>query len=147
MLSFGIVKYITYICTRCIKPCEVKRSLAILFVILSLSSFLSLERGPQRLCGELDVELFAVEDAEQSFSQGDNYLELNGRRGSSSTLSVVKPIAKNTPLRRNLFVTLSGVKVAIASIYSECSYSYSCNFPFEHQPQRELFFILRNIRI
>ncbi|MFR9650852.1 MAG: hypothetical protein SNG35_02360 [Rikenellaceae bacterium] len=124
-----------------------KRSLAILFAILSLSIFFSLERDPQRLCVELEVEQFAIEDAEQSFSQCDNYLDLNGRRGSSSTVSAAKLIIKNATSKRNVLNTFSGVKVAIASLYSECSYSYSCNFPFEHQPQRELFFILRNIRI
>ncbi|MFI3333055.1 MAG: hypothetical protein SNG81_06665 [Rikenellaceae bacterium] len=124
-----------------------KRSLAILFAILSLSIFFSLERDPQRLCVELEVEQFAIEDVEQSFSQGDNYLDLNGRRGSSSVVSVAKLITKNAPSRRSVLDTLLGVKVAIASLYSQCSYSYSCDFPFEHFPQRELFFLLRNIRI
>ncbi|MFI3286211.1 MAG: hypothetical protein R3Y08_06100 [Rikenellaceae bacterium] len=124
-----------------------KRSLAILFAILSLLIFFPLERDPQKLCVELEVEQLAVEDAEQSFSQGHNYLDLNGRRGSSSTIYTVKLITKNAPSRRNVLNTLSGVKMAIAALYSQCSYSYSCDFPFEHQPQRELFFILRNIRI
>lgn len=124
-----------------------KRSLAIIFAILSLSIFFSLERGPQRSCGELDVEQIVVEDAEQSFSQGDNFIDLNGRRGSSKTISTAKVLTKNGSSRRNTAALLSGVRIAIASLYAECSYSYSCDFPFEHFPQRELFFILRNIRI
>ncbi len=124
-----------------------KRSLTILFAILSLSIFFSLERGPLRLCVELEVEQLVVEDIEQSFSQDDYYLDLNGRRVSSSAVSVANLITKIATSKRNVLNTLLGVKVAIASLYSECSYSYSCDFPFEHQPQRELFFILRNIRI
>ncbi len=147
MLPFGILKYITYICAEQIITSKMKRSLAILFAILSLSIFVNIEEDLQSPCGGLEVEQLVVEDAGQSFSQGDNYLDLNGRRGSSSRVSVAKLITKNAPSRRNVLDTLLGVKVAIASLYSECSYSYSCDFPFEHQPQRELFFILRNIRI
>ncbi|MFR9545598.1 MAG: hypothetical protein SNJ29_08490 [Rikenellaceae bacterium] len=124
-----------------------KRSLAILFAILSLSIFFNIERGCNNLYGESEVQEVAVEDTEQSFSQGDNYIDLSGRQGSSSTVSTAKVLSKNNSSRRNLLDLFSGVRIAIASLYSECSYSYSCDFPFEHFPQRELFFILRNIRI
>ncbi len=124
-----------------------KRSLAILFTILSLSIFFNIERGQIDLCRVPEAKHIAVDDAEQSFSQGDNYKDLNGRRGSSSSLSGSKLIIKNAQSRRNILDLLSGVRIAIVNLYSECSYSHSCYFSFEHQPQRELFFILCNIRI
>lgn len=124
-----------------------KRSLAILFAILSLSIFFNIERGCAVSYGDDEVKQLLIEDSEQSFTQGDNYIDLSGRQGSSSNVSVSKLITKNTSSRRNVLDLFLGVRIAIANLYSECSYSYSCDFPFEHQPQRELFFILRNIRI
>ncbi|MFI3264981.1 MAG: hypothetical protein SNG38_07500 [Rikenellaceae bacterium] len=124
-----------------------KRSLIILLSILSLSIFFNIEKDHGRSHGYAKLNYSSVEDLEQSFSQGDNYIDLNGRRGSSSTVSVSKIVTKGASSRRSSLNFLSGVKIAIAYLHSECGYSYSCDFPFEHQPQRKLFFILRNIRI
>lgn len=123
-----------------------KRSLAIFLAILSMSIFFNIERGCAGAYGDL-VANNNVEEVESCFSQGDNYIDLNGRRVSSTTLSVSNIVVKTIPSRRSILDLFAGVKIAIANLYSECSYSYSCDFPFEHQPQRELFFILRNIRI
>ncbi len=125
----------------------VKRIFAIIFAIISLSIFYNIESG--EVCNSIaeQSEQITIEYFEQSFTQCDNYVELNGRQGGSSALSSSRTITKNIASRRSIFDSLSGVKHARASLYSECGYSYSCDFPFEHQPQRELFFILRNIRI
>ncbi len=125
-----------------------KRSLAILFAILTLSIFFRSEEDRSRRCGGYDVDNFSIEDVEYEFSQGDNFLDLDGRRGSSSSLaSQSKSTTNRTSSRRNTLDYLSGVKIAIAHLYSERSYSYSCDFPFEHQPLSRLFYFLRNIRI
>ncbi len=89
----------------------------------------------------------ATENVKHSISQGENLIDMDGRRGSTTSISTSKLLTKNVTSKRNTLDALSGVKIAVANLYSECSYSYSCDFPFEHQPQKELFFILRNIRI
>ncbi len=123
-----------------------RRSLVVLLAILSLSIFFSVERDRAVECVDTTLLELSAEDVEQSLSQGDSYGDFDGRRGSSSVVAS-KLVAKNIPSRRGQLDILSGVRIAVASLYSECGYSYSCDFPFEHQPQRELFFILRNIRI
>ncbi len=124
-----------------------KRTLAFLFTIILMSIFLSTDKGLTPSCEDLKANLSHIESVEQSISQGDNYIDLSGRNGSASLMSIPKPASKTAPTRRNILDVLLGIKIAVANLYSECSYSYSCNFPFDHQPQKELFFILRNIRI
>lgn len=129
----------------------VKKKLALLFTMLSMLLLLFVDKGSIGMQydnerGQSHVAA-AVHDVEQSFSQADNFIDLNGRRGSSTTFSTSHSTAKSAPERRVLSNLFSGVRVAIASLYSDYSYARSCDFPFDHKPQKELFFILRNIRI
>ncbi len=126
-----------------------KRSLTLFVAIFSLLFLFCVQGGQAELCVEVETtSSLSSESLSQSFSQGDNYIDQVGQRGGvSSAPSVCKVVTKTGVSRRGVLDSLSGVRIAIANLYSECSYSHSCDFPFEHQPQRELFFILRNIRI
>ncbi|MFR9497294.1 MAG: hypothetical protein SNG69_09220 [Rikenellaceae bacterium] len=125
-----------------------KRILAILFAILSVSILLNIERVDDGVCGDGDADHLLLEALlDQSFSPSDHFVDLSGRKGSTTTFSLAQTSVKCFFSRRSNFDTLSGVRFAVASLFSICSYSRSCEFPFEHQPQRELFFTHRNIRI
>ncbi len=119
----------------------------LLFAILSLSFFLPLEEKRESASTDHTSISEVLADVEQCISPQDNFIDQSGRRGSSSTISTSYSKTTSVASRRSHQPLMAGVKLAIASLSSIRSYSYSCDFPFEHQPQRGLFFILHNIRI
>ncbi len=131
-----------------------KQKLALIFAILSLGLLLSIEREAVTMHSSMVAQGDQSETLTDenlvttlSFTQADCSLDLSGRRVQSTTVTWSQTNVKGATSRPNAVNSLHNTKSTLAWLGTERSYTYSCDFPFEHQPQRELFYTLRNIRI
>ncbi|MFI3263187.1 MAG: hypothetical protein R3Y26_09830 [Rikenellaceae bacterium] len=136
--------------------------LTILFAILSLFFFCHADKESAAVCSGVELAVAEPINAElgdvdpfdlsydltsEEFSPAQSIFDLAGCRISSNNIPVTCVGERNNITKRRNLSLLLFVKFAVANVYSECSYSRSCNFPFAHQPQKNLFFSLCNIRI
>lgn len=124
-----------------------KLKLTILLVILSLFAFCHIDKSEVVVCDGIDVS-YDFDSAEyERFSQADNFVDLFCRQVSAKSISFSQTLVKKSVSRRDIVNILHKLNLTTSTILSESGCSYNVNSPFNINSQKELLFILCNIRI
>ncbi len=125
-----------------------KRRLILIFSILFLSFLSYTGKNADNASCEKEFSQSVVHNSEQSIVQGGSFIDANARPISLTTFSTSHSNTNTQSSSRRLITYfMSGAGLAIANLYAEYNYFPNCDLNSGYSPLKELYIILRNIRI